>query len=72
MSISNITALEALEKRDTGRTEAVLSGRWLAFLRPACIAVVVLSIVLWMMAIPIRYLAESACCPLEDSSLFSE
>src|ERR1041384_7142130 len=62
MSISDITAWKAREKQDTARTEAALTGPWLTFLRPTCIAVVVLSIVLWVMAIPIRYKELGTVC----------
>src|SRR5690348_2825025 len=62
MSISSITEQEKPDQQVTGRTEAVLTGRWLAVLRPACIGVIVLTIVLWFVAIPIRYQELGTVC----------
>ena len=62
MSMTGTTAQEAPGQQAMGRTEATLTGRWLAFLRPACIAIIVLTIALWFMAIPIRYVELGAVC----------
>lgn len=62
MSITSVTAQETPGQQATGKTEAVLSGRWLTFLRPACIALIVLTIALWFVAIPIRYAELGSVC----------
>ena len=62
MSISGTTAREAQEKQDTGRTDAALTGGWLTFLRPACIAIIALTLALWFVAIPIRYKELGTVC----------
>src|SRR5579859_7401086 len=62
MSISSITMQETSGEQATGRTEAVLTGRWLAVLRPACIAIIVVTIALWFVAIPIRYRELASVC----------
>jgi hypothetical protein len=62
MSISGTTAREAQEKQDTGSAEAALTGGWLTFLRPACLAIIVLTLALWIVAIPIRYKELGTVC----------
>src|SRR5579859_650148 len=62
MSISSVTVQEASGEQATGRTEAVLTGRWLAVLRLSCIAIIVVTIALWIVAIPIRYRELGSVC----------
>jgi len=62
MNVSGTTAQEAAGQRITGKTEAALSGRWLTFLRPACIAIIVLALTLWIVAIPVRYAQLATVC----------
>src|SRR5215471_14334035 len=62
MSISSVSGQETPGKQATGRTEAVLTGRWLAWLRPACIGMIVLTIALWLVAIHIRYQELGTVC----------
>ena len=62
MSITGTVTREAPGQQAPGRTEAVLSGRWLTFLRPACIALIILTIALWFVAIPIRYKELGTVC----------
>jgi len=62
MSISSVTVQEASGEQATGRTEAVLTGRWLAVLRSSCIAIIVVTIALWFVAIPIRYRELASVC----------
>jgi len=62
MSISSVTEQEKQGQQATTRTEAVLTGRWLILLRPACIGIIVLTIALWFVAIPIRYQELGTVC----------
>jgi hypothetical protein len=62
MNVSGTTAQEAAGQRITGKTEAILTGRWLTFLRPACIAIIVLTLALWIVAIPVRYAQLATIC----------
>lgn len=62
MNLSGTTAREALGQQVTGRAEATLTGRWLTFLRPACIAIIILTLALWIVAIPIRYAELATVC----------
>jgi hypothetical protein len=62
MNVSGTTAQEAAGQRITGKTEVALTGRWLTFLRPACIAIIVLALALWIVAIPVRYAQLATVC----------
>jgi hypothetical protein len=62
MNLPGTIAQRAPGQPITGRAEVALTGRWLAILRPACIAIIVLTLVLWFMAIPIRYKELGAVC----------
>ena len=62
MSISDTIVQEERGRQATAISEAVLSGRWLTFLRSACITIVVLTLALWIVAIPIRYQELGSVC----------
>lgn len=62
MNVSGTTAQEAPGQEISTTTDALVTGRWLTFSRPACIAVVVLTLALWIVAIPVRYAQLATVC----------
>jgi hypothetical protein len=62
MNLFGTTAREVPAQQVTGRAEVTLTGRWLTFLRPACIVIIVLTLALWIVAIPIRYAELATVC----------
>ena len=62
MNLSGTTAQKVRAQQVTGRAEATLTGRWLTFLRPACIVIIVLTLALWIVAIPVRYAQLATVC----------
>lgn len=62
MNLSGSTAQKATKLDRSKNTDVFLTGRWLAFIRPACIAIIAFALALWIAAIPVRYAQLATVC----------
>src|SRR5579872_1296263 len=61
MNVSG-AAQKAPRQEISTTTDILLTGRWLAFLRPTSVIIVGFTLALWMVAIPIRYAQLASVC----------
>lgn len=62
MNVSESSAQEIVSPSSNDSTEVLLSSRWRTPLRVACLIIIILTLVIWVVAIPFRYAQLATVC----------
>lgn len=68
MNVSESSTQEIVSPLSNDSTDVLLSSRWRAPLRVACLIIIILTLVIWVAAIPFRYSQLATVCSIGCSS----